>query len=286
VSGAQAGAPVTPKFGVSYQVNDENMMYASAGKGYRVGGASAPLPSLASCQAAVAQLGFSPGQYQSDSVWSYEVGSKDRLANGKAQIDSSIFWIDWSNIQQFLALPACNYLGVTANLGRAVSKGFDTQLTVRATDHITTGLSVAYTHANFVQQVGTGTSTLINNGDTLGLAPWSLTGSADFNFSLLGRAAYVHLDDEFHSHNSGPKASLDDPNALTYDPNLPLNPSTNQLNARAGVKLAGVDVSLFANNILDAHPLLNRWHDSVGSTTYYDFTLRPLTVGVTAVLSF
>lgn len=116
-----------PKFGVNVQVNDNNLLYASAAKGDRIGGANAPLLDIGACAAALKELGLSSGApltYTGDSLWSYEIGSKNRLLDGHLQIDASVFHIDWSNVQQTIYVPACSE-GFTGNLGKAVSKGFD-----------------------------------------------------------------------------------------------------------------------------------------------------------------
>ncbi|HEY5289137.1 MAG TPA: TonB-dependent receptor, partial [Caulobacteraceae bacterium] len=70
-SGGKDEKPLTPKFSLSYQVTPDDLVYATVAKGYRIGGASPPLP-------AVACGGVFPTQYSSDSVWSYEAGTKDR----------------------------------------------------------------------------------------------------------------------------------------------------------------------------------------------------------------
>ena len=71
----QSDDPVTPKFGVSYQMDDDNLFYANASKGYRIGGAATPVG--ARCAADAAALGFDPSAIRSikpDTVWSYEAG--------------------------------------------------------------------------------------------------------------------------------------------------------------------------------------------------------------------
>ena len=95
----------TPKLGVQYQINEDNMVYATASKGFRPGGAQSKLNS--GCDYQLISLGYSkpnpngsgviadsPTQYDSDSVWNYEIGSKNRLADGRLQIDASLFRIE------------------------------------------------------------------------------------------------------------------------------------------------------------------------------------------------
>src|SRR6185437_10225579 len=98
-TGSQAESPVTPKFALSYQVNSDNLLYASVAKGYRIGGGNAPIPT-AQCRTDLADLGLSagPASYKSDTVWSYEIGAKSRELDGRLAVDVSAFHINWNQI--------------------------------------------------------------------------------------------------------------------------------------------------------------------------------------------
>ena len=45
ISGSQSDTPVTPKFGLSYQLDADNFLYATAAKGFRQGGVNGDVPS-------------------------------------------------------------------------------------------------------------------------------------------------------------------------------------------------------------------------------------------------
>ncbi len=67
-------------------------------------------------------LSSGPTTYNSDSLWSYEVGAKNSLLDRRLQINTSAFYINWSNIQNNVYLPSCGF-SFTANLGKVTSKG-------------------------------------------------------------------------------------------------------------------------------------------------------------------
>ena len=48
-----------------------------------------------------------PRYIKNDSVWSYEVGSKNRIFGGRLAIDASAYHVDWKNTQTVIALPIC-----------------------------------------------------------------------------------------------------------------------------------------------------------------------------------
>lgn len=48
------------------------------------------------------------------------------------------------------------------------------------------------------------------------------------------------------------------------------------------MRWSGYDVSLFVDNLTNAHPDLTRYSEVIGNPEHRDFTFRPLTVGVAA----
>jgi iron complex outermembrane recepter protein len=288
INGNESETPVIPKYGISYQINAGNLVYATAAKGFRTGGANPAIPTR--CNGDLASLGYTsaPDSYKSDSVWSYEVGSKNRLLDGRLRLESSVFDVKWTGIQEAVILPSCG-LDFVANLGKATSRGFDSQGEFLVTDHLTTGLAVGYNHAVFDQSIlsppdpATGIRpVLVRAGDSLGVNPWTVAVNAQYDFVAWGRNGYVRADDQFASRQTTPTA-VEDPGNQTYSPGILPLPQTNLLSLRLGTRFSnGVDLSLFVKNVLDSHPILSR--DQTGSnidTIYVDRTLRPRTIGIT-----
>jgi iron complex outermembrane receptor protein len=294
MTGTESETPVIPKYGFSYQINPENLLYATASKGFRTGGANAAIP--ARCDADLAELGYAtaPDSYKADSVWSYEIGSKNRLLDGRLRLESSIFNIKWSEIQQQVTLGTGCGLNFVANLGKATSRGFDFQGEYLATDHLKAGVAFGYNHAAFDQSivsppdpVSGNRPVLVRAGDSLGVNPWTAAVSLQYDFLLQGHKGYLRADDQFASRQSTP-TPVEDPGNQTYASGLVELPQTNLLALRLGARfMNGVDLSLFVKNVLDAHPVLSR--NQTGSNLdliYADRTFRPRTVGVTITSRF
>jgi hypothetical protein len=70
---------------------------------------------------------------------------------------------------------------------------------------------------------------------------------------------------------------------VAADPNFVGNPSTNVLNAHAGVSFKGWDTSVYALNVLNSHPLLYNTALETAQFVGPTYTIRPLTVGMRAV---
>jgi hypothetical protein len=66
------------------------------------------------------------------------------------------------------------------------------------------------------------------------------------------------------------------------DPTYTGLPQTKNLSLRAGLRCGGLDLSLFARNLTNSHPVLSHTRDTVGSDLFYDHTNRPRTIGITA----
>jgi outer membrane receptor protein involved in Fe transport len=230
-----------------------------------------------------------PDSYGSDDVWNYEVGTKDQFLDHSLAVEASAYYITWSNIQQAFYVPTCG-IQFTTNAGSAVSKGFDFQSQWRLTPHLQIDASVGFTDAKFTSTYVNptiGTMPLVERGDALDpdTGPWTFTIGAQYSFELATRPAFVRLDDTFNSHRTAPIPN-EDPLTAFYDPALRPNPAVNQLSAKAGIAINRWDLAVFANNIIDAHPLLNYQHEDSATLLFEAETLRPRTIGVSADYRF
>jgi iron complex outermembrane recepter protein len=283
-SGESRETPVTPKVGASFQYDENNLFYFSVGKGYRVGGVNTPLATYCT------GTGPAPKTYNSDSVWSYEIGAKDALFDGHLQVDTSVFHINWQNIQQPVLIPSCDF-EYFANLGAASVNGFDFALSALIGAHFKPSLAVGYTDAHYTKTVFNNGAITVNDRDTIGTvpqvpSPWNVTASTEYAFDQVSDwRITLRLEDIFHSKNTGPYASYD-PAAISYAPAIPPNPSTNVLNFRVSGEHNKFEVEAFINNVLNSTPLLNRGQDTIASDLFYNTTLRPRTIGVGAYWHF
>jgi iron complex outermembrane receptor protein len=121
-----------PKMVVSYKIGDEGTVYASAAKGFRAGGSQ---PSLTDdfCVPDLAALGLTKKDveaYKPDTLWSYELGAKSKLADGRVTLSSALFQVDWSSMQQTVLLPTCT-LSFISNAGKARIRGGELEVSAQ-----------------------------------------------------------------------------------------------------------------------------------------------------------
>jgi iron complex outermembrane recepter protein len=279
----------TPKVGASYHLDDDNMLYASAAKGFRPAGASVRVPSI--CQGDLETFGYVDAQghstqpltYGSDSVWSYELGSKNRLLDGRLVLDGSVYWINWKQIQTDVFLPDCAY-DFVANLADATSRGFDFGFQALLMRNLTLSGTLAYNDATFNTDAKSPSGVVIyrqGEGIPGAAAPWTASLSGEYDFHLFTSRDFYLRADYTRTSQERPTGAMV-AGTPQYDPLLLPNAAYGMLNARLGMRFAGVDVSLFANNLTNAAPLIGLAHSTVYDTQ--DWTaeaLRPRTYGIT-----
>lgn len=270
--------PLTPKFGLSFQMTPRTLFYVNVAEGARGGDAatSVGLP----CSADAATLGIDPlanRPVASDSVWSYEVGTKSRLFGGRMSIDASAYRIDWSNVQTTLRLQCGFY--TTLNYGDARSEGSDIALGVEPLKGLQLGASISYTNARYITDIPGADPSIVlrSKGEPLNVAPWAIYLNGEYDFDVGANSAYVRADFAYTSRNKKP---LDLASPLV-DPDIPRPAATSNLDLRAGLRIRDFDLSIFASNVLNNHPELARFHDVPGTTAFRAVSTRPRTIGLT-----
>lgn len=277
---------VNPKVGMSYKLNDDHLLYASAAKGFRPGGVSGS--TLPGCAGDLARLGRAAGlsEFDADSVWSYELGSKNEFDGGRATVNGAIFYSNWKDIQQSVRLPSCG-AAVTDNAGDARVRGAELEVQIHFTPDLQMGGSVAYTDAEIVKQ---GAFPFAAIGDRVLETPeWTTSFygsyfvpvSASWNLEL--RGDYQYRGSQRRQYDTGQSVRF----ALSPGVYGPINGSVpyaavyqdsyDVVNAFASLGNGRTSVRLFVNNALDAQPLIDT-NLSVGVSR--STTIRPKTVGV------
>ncbi len=257
---------LTPKFSVSYDVSPQATLYATASKGFRVGGAAEYVPTN-QCASDLASIGLAsaPRTFGSDSLWNYEAGAKGRFFNGRLSFSTDAFLIDWRSIQQTLNLPTCGYV-VTTNVGNAQSYGTETEARGQITDDLALRIAIGTVHATL-----TSVSTSIGPrvGEAILNSPdWSMTIGGEYRHQVSDRLdVFASVDNNWIGESHG--------SYTTTDPDY-LRKEYNVVNATAGLDYGPYEFSLFAKNLLDNTQIIQR-----PSILFVEegYTLRPLTVG-------
>lgn len=198
LSGKEDG--FNPKVALELRPAEGQLYYAQVAKGFRLGGTQAGVPDAApGCAAELATMGLTPADtrdpIKSDSIWSYEVGAKTTLADGRVTLNGALYYIDWKDIPvTFLLQCAFSY---AANAGKASSRGAELELTALLADGLTANIGGSYTKAVLEEDTPAETGLGGIEGDRLpGIPKWNIQAGLQYEFEIAGRAAFGRSD--FH----------------------------------------------------------------------------------------
>lgn len=274
--------PTTPKIGLSYQMDQYNLFYASFSKGFRPGGGNA---AGTFCGVNV------PSTYAADTVQSSEIGAKNALFGQRVQINTSIFYAQWKDIQQLIGLP-CSPIAYSTNAGNAVSDGFDLSLRALLTHELRLDLNVGYVNAYYTKNAyDLQGHILVAEGDKVGLLPqvnppWTANLQLSYEMQLRGGDKFhVQAETKYTSQSPGPFINQLQ-NSQNSFPLAAPDPATHLYNLRVGYTRDRVDVTMFVNNVFNNTPALSKDQViSISNLVSYT-TFRPRTLGLTANVSF
>ncbi|MDB9953749.1 TonB-dependent receptor [Porticoccaceae bacterium] len=246
----------TYKANLSYQANDNTLLYGGWSEGFRLGRGQ---PTNPNCSAA----GIQAKDIDSDTSTNFELGFKISLADNRITLNTSLYQINWKGIPVFInPAPTCFQ---TANAGKAKSKGIEVELQSHLTEKLRLDFSASYGESTLEE-----TSNIGNKGDNLpGSADVNATAGLQYDFTLKGvdgfaRFDYSYLSDYYNNVNeTGISAG-----------------NFGQLNAKAGILFDQITVDLFIKNVTNGDGIT--WVDTQQSFSgvVRANRIRPRTIGI------
>ena len=248
VIGSIIDDPVTPKFSAEYSLAPRKILYATAAKGFRAGGINPVITStgliLSNLLYGLTDTSKIPKFYKSDSVWSYEVGGKFSLFDGRAQLNLAGFWIDWTDVQVNQNLGGDSF---NTNAPHATSKGFEIETQVRPIKNLSLNGSAAFDHAEYRSATAVGPIQVTKVGQAFAQPEWTASLGARYDIPINDRdRAYVRAD--YRWTQGYTTAVVGSP---TYSPDNNYQPETRSLDLRIGFEHESAELNLFALNLTD-----------------------------------
>jgi len=126
----------TYRVALEWDVADDSMLYVSYETGYRAGGF---------------QLSPSAAQYKPEYIDAYTIGSKNRFADGRAQLNVELFYWDYQDqqISYFTTNANSELENLTDNVGSTTNQGIDVDLMWQAAENSLLSLKVQYLDATY-----------------------------------------------------------------------------------------------------------------------------------------
>nr|WP_320191233.1 TonB-dependent receptor [uncultured Desulfobacter sp.] len=238
---------IAPKFSVDYGFTSEVMGYVTVAKGFRPGGFN-----LWSTAAEY-------DSYDSEEVWSYEIGAKGQFLENRLIVNIALFYLDRNDMQVSEKIPAGqSYITNAATIN---SYGAELEVQAKITPHFSMTSSVGYINAEFDDYED-------YLGDYNGN---KVTGVPDYTFSIGGQ---YRADNGFYT-----RVDLTGVGSMYIDKKNEYKRDAYQLiNAQIGYEAESWDIYLYGKNIFDED------YSKVGATyiTYSD----PREIGVKLTYRF
>jgi iron complex outermembrane recepter protein len=237
------------------------MIYASASKGFRSGGAQS-LGTFCTLPA-----GLSPSditQLKSDTLWTYEVGTKVQVPHPSLLISAAGYHIDWSDLQQQIALP-CGYY-FTVNGGKATIDGGELEATGHLTHSVSIRFGAGYEHTKITDPGALRFAGVPTDSRIAGTPAWNLTLGGVYTRPVTSSMdGFMAVD---YSYTGNSVSLLNSGNG-----SFATRPSYSLVNLRLGVDFQESEVSLNIHNLTNAKP-------NLGDIGYVGYAQHPVVGGV------
>jgi iron complex outermembrane recepter protein len=237
----------TPKGQIDYHLTPDEMVYTMVAKGFRPGGLVPSVPAaLCESELPAGITASQTRQFQSDSLWNYELGTKNTWFDHRLTFNADVFYIDWKNIQQWLLL-ACGFQ-YRVNAGAADSKGGEMEVNARPIDPLQLSLGVGYQDAKITE--ASATSPQVPGDPVFEVPDWTGNGTLAWTqplmspgWTVVSTVDYSYVGRSFSANNLSTLTGF-----TTRE-----RPAYRLLDAHIALNHASWEVGLVAKNITNEH---------------------------------
>ena len=223
-----------PTFTAAYAVTDDVNVYAKAANAYRPGGLNNNF--------------LVPDSYDSEDLWSYELGLKGVFLDGRLDLRVAAYVMEWEDVQTTVFDPDL-LLAFIGNASSSTLEGFEFEGNWNITDRWLWQVGLGYTKAEYDEFVGgfvpDRNDPVDLSGTPLPNAPeWTVNSQLQYTHplnngaSIFIRGEYQFTDEQFATPGG------DEFNALKLD-------DYEVFNLRAGYNDNRYTVTVFAENLAD-----------------------------------
>jgi iron complex outermembrane receptor protein len=175
-NGSRTDSKFTPRVILAWQPSADLNLYASFSQGFKGGGFD-PRGNYANADV---REGFKP-----ETVDSYELGAKTSLMEGRATINTALFFADYTDVQipgsVVIPGPPVSFVGTVTNAGKAELYGIEFESSFRFTDRLSAMFAFGYINAEYTEFIVNGVD-VSGQRDVQNTPDW--TGSASLTYSV------------------------------------------------------------------------------------------------------
>lgn len=253
----------------TYKFDSDHLVYATASTGFRPGGVN---------RAGEAQA------FGADKLYNYEIGTRNSFFDRKLTLNATLFQEDWKNVQVTYQPPGGSGIALIGNVGKARSRGVESDFTWRPVPGFSLNGAATYTDAKL-------RSPFILYGAVTAPVGQRLPLTSKFKGDLIGRYDWTAGAYGAHVQLAGAYTGRRNPVITTSDlAKTGELPGYFTLEASAGVTRGNLSFEIYARNLTDARGQLSRsarcninycgpsGADPVGEV--YRVYIQPRTIGV------
>jgi iron complex outermembrane recepter protein len=244
----------SPRVTVSYQTPALGLVFATASKGFKAGGPQT---------SGTTQL---RNEFDPEELWNYELGWKGELFDRRLRMDLTAFYMDWSDVQQFIRFQFIDSAGLLravtgiANAASARTMGAEMSADVAVTSDFRVGAQVGYLEAkygNYPNALIDGVVVNVSGKRLINAPKWTISSYAEYTRELMGeyegflRAEYNRRSEQLSSTF-----------ALRYEVWPFIAPAYDVVNLRAGFGNDRWDVNAFVENAFDEDYFTNAYEQA------------------------
>ena len=153
---------VTPKVGISYRLNEADLVYFTYARGFKSGGFDGRIGYNGASDGGAVITQALP--YDPEIADTYEIGWKSSLADGKLRLSAAAFYNDYQDLQlsSFSATPTGGFATVFTNAGKAENWGFEAELLANPVPDFLASFSVGYLEAEYEEFINSANQDVSN----------------------------------------------------------------------------------------------------------------------------
>lgn len=260
----------TPRVGLSYNISDDMMLFATYSNGYRSGGFNGRVGNLVEARE----------PYDPETVDNFEVGIKSEWMENRLRVNANVFYLEYDDKQEELQLPDDNDTGqktVVTNAASATLQGVELDIQAFLGDGFNLRANVGYLDSEYDDFQYTdlnGAIVDLSNLEFRRAPDWTGSLDATYEFDLGSgnmwlRGAYHYIGEHFVNVTNVPELENDEQHIFDASVNYSIN---------------GFTFSLFGRNLTDEDGYIHGY--DVAGLWSYAATRPPRTLGFEMIYNF